>query len=503
MSNLTNLNTDMLSTIGFVIFGVTGDLTKRKLLPALYELFRLKKLPAKLHIIGFARRDWNDEFMRSVMREGIIEFARNQPIDEVAAANLLANVHFVRSTFDDADGYERLGELIDTLNIQNLLFYLATPPESYIEVIRQIGSSKIHNNRAGWVRVVVEKPYGRDLASAQELEYEVHRVFKENQIYRIDHYLGKETVQNILVFRFANGIFEPIWNRAQVDQIQITVAETVGVGSRAGYYETAGVIRDMFQNHLLQLLSLTAMEAPVTFNADSVRDEKVKVLKALRPISGIEAIQNTYRAQYVSGVSDGKRVPGYKDEVGVAPNSVNETYLAARLFVDNWRWSGVPFYLRSGKRLPSRATEIAIFFKQAPLSLFNWTNLAGEVPNVLVINIQPDEGITLSFGAKIPGPSNNISPVKMEFNYQKAFGGEPPEAYERLLLDCLIGDATLFTRSDEVQAQWTFTSRILDAWTAYPVRNLPVYEAGTWGPPGSDDFIGRDGRKWRSEEIQV
>jgi glucose-6-phosphate 1-dehydrogenase len=351
--------------------------------------------------------------------------------------------------------------------------------------------------RAGWTRIVIEKPYGNDLESAQALEKEVHQVFSEEQIYRIDHYLGKETVQNILVFRFANGIFDPLWNRQYVDHVQITVSEAVGVGTRAGYYETAGVIRDMFQNHLLQLLTLTAMEAPVAFNADSVRDEKVKILHALRPLRGLDAISNTYRAQYVSGFQEGRRVPGYKDESGVATNSLTETFLAARLYVDNWRWAGVPFFLRSGKRLPARVTEIALQFKQVPLSLFNWSNLAGDAPNVLVINIQPNEGITLTFGVKSPGPINQISPVKMEFNYEAMYG-EPPEAYERLLLDCLSGDATLFTRSDEVKAQWAFTTNILDGWKASSTKNLPVYEAGTWGPPGVDEFIGRDGRSWRN-----
>jgi len=320
----------------------------------------------------------------------------------------------------------------------------------------------------------------------------------EKQVYRIDHYLGKETVQNILVFRFANGIFEPLWNRRYVDHVQITVSETVGVGSRAGYYETAGVIRDMFQNHLLQLLSLTAMEAPVGFNADAVRDEKVKVLKALRPFEGADVASNTYRAQYVSGQIDGQDVPGYKEEPGVSKTSVIETFLATRLFVDNWRWSGVPFYLRSGKCLPCRKTEITIQFKQVPLSLFNWRNMAGDAPNELVLNLQPDEGITLTFGAKVPGPVNEIAPVHMDFSYNATFGSEPPEAYERLLLDCLLGDATLFTRSDEVYAQWAFTTRILEAWKSLPTRNLPVYEAGTWGPPGADEFIQKDGRTWRN-----
>jgi len=494
MNNPPDVNGE---SVAFVIFGVTGDLTRRKLLPALYELQLTDRLPEKFHVIGFARRDWTEDVMRTTLRDGITEFSRTKPVDQGILEKLAADTRYNRSTFDDLQGYQNLQSMFAELGVVNVIFYLATPPDEYIPIIQNIGKSGLMKGHTGWTRIVIEKPYGNDLDSAQTLENEVHQVFSEEQIYRIDHYLGKETVQNILVFRFANGIFDPLWNRQYVDHVQITVSESVGVGTRAGYYETAGVIRDMFQNHLLQLLTLTAMEAPVAFNADAVRDEKVKILHALRPMRGQDAITNTYRAQYVSGLDNGKRVVGYKDEAGVAPNSVNETFLAARLYVDNWRWAGVPFYLRSGKRLPARATEIALQFKQVPLSLFNWHNLAGDAPNVLAINIQPNEGITLTFGVKSPGPINQISPAKMAFNYEETYG-EPPEAYERLILDCLGGDATLFTRSDEVKAQWNFTTHILQAWKDFPVKNLHVYEAGTWGPPAADDFIHHDGRAWRT-----
>lgn len=482
----------------FVIFGVTGDLTRRKLFPALYQLKKSGRLPDKFSIIGFARRDWNDDLLRQTAVESVYEFGREQPSDEIVLKQLLATTYFIRSDFDDESGYQRLGEKLKQIHACNIIYYLATPPDAYETIIQYLGTAGLAEIASGWTRIIVEKPYGEDLTSANALEETIHEVFQESQIFRIDHYLGKETVQNILVLRFANGIFEPMWNLKYVDHVQITVAETVGVGRRAGYYDTAGVIRDVFQNHLLQLLCLTAMEAPVAFNADAVRDEKVKVLKSLRPMRGKSAQQNTYRAQYVSGIIDGQKVVGYKDEVGANPNSVTETFMAARLFVDNWRWAGVPFYVRSGKRLPRRVTEIAVQFKQVPLSLFDWKNLAGDAPNVLILTLQPDEGITLTFGAKKPGPINEIAPVHMNFSYQDAFGGEPPEAYERLLLDCMMGDATLFTRSDEVQAQWAFTTEILQAWKEMQVNNLPVYEAGTWGPPGVDDFIHSSGRSWRN-----
>ena len=483
--------------VAIVIFGVTGDLSRRKLMPALYENAKFDRLPQPFYIIGFARRSWSHEKMRAVLREGVMEYGRTQPIEEQVLQRLLDNAYYVESTFQDPEGYVKLDQLISDLGVKNTLFYLSTPPDQYSIIVERIGNSDLESCPGGWRRIVVEKPFGHDLESAQALDRELHAVFQEHQIYRMDHYLGKETVQNILAFRFGNGIFEPLWNRKYIDHIQITMAESEGVGTRAGYYDQAGVVRDVFQNHLLQLLTLTAMEAPAVFSAKAVRDEKVKVLNSINNISGETALQNTFRAQYVSGSIDGQRVPSYRDEQDVSPDSITETYMAARLFVNNWRWAGVPFYLRSAKRLPRRVTDIAIQFTQLPLSLFGQRNLAGEAPNVLVIRIQPDEGITLFLGAKAPGGSMQVEPVEMRFNYAEAFGGSPPEAYERLLLDCLMGDATLFTRSDEVEEAWRLAQGIIEAWEEENLENLPVYEAGTQGPRGADFFIQRENHRWR------
>jgi glucose-6-phosphate 1-dehydrogenase len=435
--------------------------------------------------------------MREVLRDGVMKYGRTKPVDEEILDAILENAYYIESTFQNPEGYTELDRALNRLGVQNTLFYLSTPPGWYSTIVENIGESQLESCAQGWRRIVVEKPFGRDLATARELDAKLHSVFAEDQIYRMDHYLGKETVQNIHAFRFGNGIFEPLWNRKYVDHIQITMAETEGVGTRAGYYDKSGVIRDVFQNHLLQLLSLTAMEAPAVFNAKAVRDEKVKVLKSIEQITGETALENTIRAQYVSGTIDGERVPSYRDEPDVAPDSITETYVAARLFINNWRWAGVPFYLRSGKRLPHRVTEIAIQFTQVPLSLFGQRNLAGEAPNMLVLRIQPDEGITLFLGAKSPGSVMQIEPVKMRFSYAEAFPGDPPEAYERLLLDSLLGDATLFTRSDEVEEAWKLTDGIIDAWQTQDLKNLPVYEAGTQGPHSAEEFIKGDGRRWR------
>ena len=486
-----------------VIFGATGDLTHRKLLPALYNLALEHPLPAGFSVVGFARRPYTDEDFRQQALESITSYSRQKPVNPQVWENFAAGIRYLQSAFHDPAGYERLNNLLNELDQErgtsgNRIFYLSTPPSQYPEIIQRLGAAGLNKSRKGWTRIIIEKPFGRDLASARELNRQVARVFREEQVYRIDHYLGKETVQNILVFRLANGIFEPVWNRRYVDHVQITVAENLGLEGRGAYFEEAGSIRDMIQNHMLQLLTLVSMEPPIAFDANPVRDEKVKVLHALQPLIGRDVLTNTIRGQYGPGWVGGKQVPGYLEENGVSPTSSTETFVAMKIFIDNWRWAGIPFYLRTGKHLPKRVTEIAIQFKQAPLILFKRSEAHGQIePNVLILRIQPDEGISLKFGAKVPGTEMQIRAVNMDFFYGSSFVREQPEAYERLILDCMVGDSTLFTRHDEVEAAWTFIQPILDEWKNEPRDTIYTYESGSWGPQIADEFIWRDGRRWR------
>jgi len=485
------------------IFGSTGDLTHRKLLPALYNLALETHLPAGFSVVGFARRPYTDEQFREQALESINQYSRQKPVNPQVWESFASGIHYLQSDFHNPAGYEKLTEMLNKLDHErgtggNRIFYLSTPPSQYPDIIQNLGAAGLNKNRKGWTRIIIEKPFGRDLASARELNRQVGKVFREEQVYRIDHYLGKETVQNILVFRFANGIFEPVWNRRYVDHVQITVAENVGLEGRGAYYEEAGAIRDMVQNHVLQLLTLVAMEPPIAFDANPVRDEKVKVLHALQPLTGQDVVTNSIRAQYGPGWVGGHQVTAYTDEPGVSPLSVTETYLVLKVSIDSWRWAGVPFYLRTGKHLPKRVTEIAIQFKQPPLMLFKRSEAHGQVePNVLTLRIQPDEGISLKFGAKVPGSEMQIRSVNMDFFYGSSFFREQPEAYERLLLDCMLGDSTLFTRRDEVEAAWEFVQSILDQWKVEPRESILTYESGSWGPQAADEFIWREGRRWR------
>ena len=486
-----------------VIFGATGDLTHRKLLPALYNLALETPLPAGFSVVGFARRPYTDEQFREQALESINQYSRQKPVNPQVWESFASGIHYLQSDFHNPAGYEKLTEMLNKLDHErgtggNRIYYLSTPPSQYPDIIQNLGAAGLNKSRKGWTRIIIEKPFGRDLASARELNRQVAKVFREEQVYRIDHYLGKETVQNILVFRFANGIFEPVWNRRYVDHVQITVAENVGLEGRGAYYEESGAIRDMVQNHVLQLLTLVAMEPPIAFDANPVRDEKVKVLHALQPLTGQDVITNSIRAQYGPGWVGGHQVTGYTDEPGVSPLSVTETYVVLKVSIDSWRWANVPFYLRTGKHLPKRVTEIAIQFKQPPLMLFKRSEAHGQVePNVLTLRIQPDEGISLNFGAKVPGSEMQIRSVNMDFFYGSSFFREQPEAYERLLLDCMLGDSTLFTRRDEVEAAWEFIQSILDEWRNEPRETILTYESGTWGPQAADEFIWRDGRRWR------
>jgi glucose-6-phosphate 1-dehydrogenase len=480
-----------------VIFGASGDLTRRKLLPALYRLSTNQRLPPQFSVFGIARTPMDDAGFRKQFREAVsVETQRE------VASSFEQCLHYMSGELDDPAIYTRLREQIASdPSGTGVLFYLAIPPPAYATVITRLGAAGLtHEDGPGaWRRIIVEKPFGTDLASASALNALLHQHFEESQVYRIDHYLGKETVQNLLVFRFGNGMFEPIWNRRYIDHVQITAAETVGVETRASYYESAGALRDMVQNHLMQLLTLIAMEPPIAFTAESVRDRKMDALLSIQPlVDGKHATSTVIRAQYSSGWVDGHEVAAYRREPGVSQSSVTETFIALRVHLDSWRWAGVPFYLRTGKRLPKRTTEIAIQFKRPPLEIFKRVTPAAVAPNLLIVNVQPDEGISLRFEAKLPGTRMQLSPVMMNFRYGSTFGGEVPEAYETLLLDAMIGDSTLFARHDFAEASWALITPVHEAWAAAKSAGIPEYEAGEWGPAEAERLIEGDGRRWRT-----
>ncbi len=490
-----------------VIFGASGDLTRRKLMPALYNLAVSRSLPTGFAVVGVARRAKSHDQFRAEMKEGITEFSRRKPIDAAVWGDFERAISYVAGTFGSPQTYADLKSHLDECDRErgtrkNRLFYLAVPPNEFgtiMKNLRDVGlvASAAESRESGtWTRVVIEKPFGSDLASARVLNDVVASTFDESQVFRIDHYLGKETVQNVLVFRFANSLFEPVWNREHVDNVQITVAEEIGVEGRGKFYEQTGVTRDIVENHLMQLLCLTAMEPPISLSADAVRDEKVKVLRSLRPMESSLVQDNVVRGQYIRGYIRGDEVPGYREEPDVAASSRVETFVAMRCFIDNWRWGGVPFYVRAGKRLARRVTEIAIQFKKVPHGLFRAPD-GGISPNVLAMRIQPDEGIALRFTTKEPGQQTILRDVAMDFRYGAAFGSNTPEAYERLLLDAMRGDATLFTRRDEVEEQWAYIDRVLGAWSTQASAPPPFYASGSWGPEQADDLLARDGRRWR------
>jgi glucose-6-phosphate 1-dehydrogenase len=490
-----------------VIFGFTGDLTRRKLIPALYNLATQNLLSREFAVIGVGRSPMSDDDARKKVTEDFKKFA-TATVDSDLWEWFLRRISYVSGDFDDPTTYDRLKEALAKVDQEhnshgNYFFYLATAAKFFGDVVERLSKLGLMAEENGhWRRVIIEKPFGHDLDSAKALNQQLQKVISERQIYRIDHYLGKETVQNILAFRFANGIFEPIWNRRYIDHVQISVAETVGVEQRGDYYDGAGALRDMVPNHIMQLITLTAMEPPISFEANAVRDEQAKILHAIQPFSNEDVLSKTVRGQYGEGFFDGERVPAYRLEEGVPPESRTETFVAMRLLIDNWRWAGVPFYLRTGKRMPGRNTNIVIQFRRAPFMLFRETPVENMMPNQLVLSIQPEEGISLRFAAKTPGPAMQLGEVDMDFEYKNYFGQTPSTGYERLLHDCMTGDATLFQRADMVEAGWSIVNPVLDIWKALPPRDFPNYPAGTWGPKEADELMERDSpaRRWRNFE---
>ena len=483
-----------------VLFGASGDLAKRKVIPAMYDLAVHQALGPRYAIVGFARTPMNDESFRSAVAEAAKSISDVGPIEPQKWDEFASNLFYSPGEYGNPESYAHLANKLAELEASkqlggNRLFYLSTPPEVYPDIVEQLGRAGLSRPTSGdsWVRIIIEKPFGRDLASAKELNKTVLNVFEEKQVYRIDHYLGKDTVQNLLVLRFGNGIFEPLWNRNYVDHVQITAAETLGVERRGGFYETTGALRDMIQSHVLQLTSLVAVEPPASFDATSVRNEKLKVLQSIRPFNLEMVAQSVVRGQYTPGLVAGKQETGYRAEPGVSPTSRTETFVSARLLIDNWRWAGVPFYLRTGKRLGKRSTEIVIEFRRAPHMVFREREIA---PNRLVLNIQPDEGVSVSFVAKRPGTEMSIGNVNMNFSYKEGFGEAIRSAYATLLNDCVRGDATLFDRGDNVEAAWALVDPILDVWTAAKSATVPQYPSGSWGPHESDQLLERDGRRW-------
>jgi len=486
-----------------IIFGSTGDLTSRKLIPALFHLFDADLLPDSFAVVGIGRKPFDDQSYCEHLGQKIREYVGSS-FNQTIWEKLAQRIHYLQGDIDQPSTYNALNQLLNTIDQQrltenNYLFYLAVPPSLFGSITDQLSSAGLlQQAENNWRRVIIEKPFGHDMESARKLNRRLHQHLTEEQIYRIDHYLGKETVQNIMVFRFANGFIEPLWNRQHIDHIQITVAESVGVESRGRYYEEAGALRDMVPNHLLVLLGFLAMEPPNSFDAHAVRDEINKVLDSIQPLTPEQVLQHAVRGQYAQGVMpDGKTVKGYRQSPGVKPDSTTETYAALRLKMDNWRWAGVPFYLRTGKAMPEKYTEVAIQFKNAPRNMFKNTDTESMKADMLVLRIQPNEGIQMSFGAKVPGPTMRVETVNMDFSYVDYFGNKPATGYETLIYDCMNGDATLFKHADTVEKGWEIVQSVLDVWQALPPRDFPNYEAGTWGPHAAEELLTNDGRRWR------